>query len=1174
MYRNVTSDIHLIEERKNLKSALHDLPIDVARKCSSPVIEYLAQSLVNRITSLDEEDFISISAHTTNWLLDCLAFNVQDIHDFLKIDADKTLTSIKYCVNIYSEWLSPLHETVEYDHKEQISMMMPLMSIQRRQIPDTIRSNIDYYSPILLWHLFYIFNQQQTEEDDSENFSKCQSFYCKRVLRLLECIVFQRNTKLSSVNQLNIHKEILLLTIAVADMVLSRYQLFPNDIFLCKLVPSLSQSVFKIWMKSTEQGMMLLSIWKSLYMLSDRWIDVTEVMYNWSITVIELTRQLISNDDDEPLVAPIAIASIAGTRSNFLLQNYDKEDKRRQISLSTFGQLYTSWYKFLFMFADPVGSIKLEDNIINFLNVIDQVTSTLSDYSSLNSIFHLFSHWIFKVSFSKAFHKGRSSAIRLLYSLVTSRCSARLAKDYVLRLIYLTYDILDPKCTDVLSVFISYSDSFYRLHNIPTFMVTVPRLVYCLNVVSDDFVEKNRTGCINAVTSAFPFLYHWNLPKSDRNELHKLCERLLQTETNPIMFRTLLCVQRLIDISESNEASVLTNEDHICSIVCNSMLTNWIDNYAISVNCIQYLSLRADPLMNSAISEMCVLSLCKFIRTQLNKEPFKHVRQMHTAVVLAFDCLCVYLKSHLLKSSNILRPLAEVINLGMVGHRTLGSAYSTITSNIAANETKEDKRPASRRVEQAAYRLLDWFVNGDERFTSVRKVPAGNGFAQGKNHILTINTSSNIIDICTITSHASSGTTEWTCTACNKGRTFSAASRFCDVDKICKVSVLNNSETTNDDKINVVSDDSIIAVPFTQEVDNARAIYEKELNSFRLCIGGSCCQLKHQCVNEVNDRVNESIMFADTLKCNSPPNNINSLLKKATLKANKVQRSFYHNVDVTNNLLAQLNKNFFPNQFLKDVNYFRKIQILDRVKLPATSPTGICSIFYVRADSQLTMDFRGDEFLHNSRLDKRFFNLIKSLGKLKFLHDEDLQRISLREVDGILSYMYNRTRQCILKFIVSPDWMINARSNVSSDNIRGMSKNSSSSIPATTCLAIIYFESIQDMKLFSEQFKRLCNIAFLNYGLNGGAIGGGGSKTNNIDMPLENDILLHPKILAKCLQELAEMICLRESMEVNESNSGYAERRIQIQKWMYHNCASNVPATQISYGSVESSSSV
>uniref|UniRef100_A0A8C4WQ32 Ral GTPase activating protein non-catalytic subunit beta n=1 Tax=Eptatretus burgeri TaxID=7764 RepID=A0A8C4WQ32_EPTBU len=98
-----------------------------------------------------------------------------------------------------------------------------------------------------------------------------------------------------------------------------------------------------------------------------------------------------------------------------------------------------------------------------------------------------------------------------------------------------------------------------------------------------------------------------------------------------------------------------------------------------------------------------VSAVCEFIVSQCRRPAPYHSRDLHSMIVAAFFCLCVWLTEHptLLDEKNCLWEVLEIVELGVSGAKSRVGPGSTVTL-----KGEKEQAPASLRVREAAEATL------------------------------------------------------------------------------------------------------------------------------------------------------------------------------------------------------------------------------------------------------------------------------------------------------------------------------------------------------------------------------------------------------------------------------------------------------------------------------------
>ncbi|RWS11211.1 Ral GTPase-activating protein subunit beta-like protein [Dinothrombium tinctorium] len=148
-------------------------------------------------------------------------------------------------------------------------------------------------------------------------------------------------------------------------------------------------------------------------------------------------------------------------------------------------------------------------------------------------------------------------------------------------------------------------------------------------------------------------------------------------------------------------------------LVCHLLISNWKNDTQVSLAALEMLSgmarIRFHGNENPLNVEDCKRAtkwICDYIVNQCSRPPPFHSKDMHSAIVAAYQCLTVWFHEHsyLLQDKECVSTLMEVIELGISGSK------SKSKDKVVLKAEKELK-PASMRVREAAEVLQTCLMN-------------------------------------------------------------------------------------------------------------------------------------------------------------------------------------------------------------------------------------------------------------------------------------------------------------------------------------------------------------------------------------------------------------------------------------------------------------------------------
>ncbi|XP_040294146.1 ral GTPase-activating protein subunit beta isoform X5 [Bufo bufo] len=149
-------------------------------------------------------------------------------------------------------------------------------------------------------------------------------------------------------------------------------------------------------------------------------------------------------------------------------------------------------------------------------------------------------------------------------------------------------------------------------------------------------------------------------------------------------------------------AGLLMRSIHLVTQRLNSQ---WRPDMSISLAALELLSglAKVKVSIDSADRKRAVSSVCMYIVYQCSRPAPHHSRDLHSMIVAAFQCLCIWLTEHpdMLNEKDCLKEVLEIVELGISGSKSKNPEQQEV-------RFKGDKEhnPASMRVKDAAEATL------------------------------------------------------------------------------------------------------------------------------------------------------------------------------------------------------------------------------------------------------------------------------------------------------------------------------------------------------------------------------------------------------------------------------------------------------------------------------------
>nr|KAF6472261.1 Ral GTPase activating protein non-catalytic subunit beta [Molossus molossus] len=171
--------------------------------------------------------------------------------------------------------------------------------------------------------------------------------------------------------------------------------------------------------------------------------------------------------------------------------------------------------------------------------------------------------------------------------------------------------------------------------------------------------------------------------------------------TTPDSERPAQALLRDYALNTDSAAGLLIRSIHLVTQRLNSQ---WRPDMSISLAALELLSglAKVKVMVDSGDRKRAISSVCSYIVYQCSRPAPHHSRDLHSMIVAAFQCLCVWLTEHpdMLDEKDCLKEVLEIVELGISGSKSKSSEQEV--------KYKGDKEPnpASMRVKDAAEATL------------------------------------------------------------------------------------------------------------------------------------------------------------------------------------------------------------------------------------------------------------------------------------------------------------------------------------------------------------------------------------------------------------------------------------------------------------------------------------
>ncbi|KAJ7395869.1 hypothetical protein BTVI_150755 [Pitangus sulphuratus] len=171
--------------------------------------------------------------------------------------------------------------------------------------------------------------------------------------------------------------------------------------------------------------------------------------------------------------------------------------------------------------------------------------------------------------------------------------------------------------------------------------------------------------------------------------------------TTPDSERPAQALLRDYALHTDTAAGLLIRSIHLVTQRLNSQ---WRQDMSISLAALELLSglAKVKVVVDPCDRKRAISSVCSYIVYQCSRPAPLHSRDLHSMIVAAFQCLCVWLTEHpdMLDEKDCLKEVLEIVELGISGSKSKNSEQEV--------KYKGDKEPnpASMRVKDAAEATL------------------------------------------------------------------------------------------------------------------------------------------------------------------------------------------------------------------------------------------------------------------------------------------------------------------------------------------------------------------------------------------------------------------------------------------------------------------------------------
>nr|XP_028590645.1 ral GTPase-activating protein subunit beta isoform X1 [Podarcis muralis]XP_028590647.1 ral GTPase-activating protein subunit beta isoform X1 [Podarcis muralis] len=171
--------------------------------------------------------------------------------------------------------------------------------------------------------------------------------------------------------------------------------------------------------------------------------------------------------------------------------------------------------------------------------------------------------------------------------------------------------------------------------------------------------------------------------------------------TTPDSERPAQALLRDYALHTDTAAGLLIRSIHL---VTQRLNAQWRQEMSISLAALELLSglAKVKVGVDSSDRKRAISSVCCYIVYQCSRPAPLHSRDLHSMIVAAFQCLCVWLTEHpdMLDEKDCLKEVLEIVELGISGSKSRNSEQEF------KNKGDKEPNPASMRVKDAAEATL------------------------------------------------------------------------------------------------------------------------------------------------------------------------------------------------------------------------------------------------------------------------------------------------------------------------------------------------------------------------------------------------------------------------------------------------------------------------------------
>ncbi|KAH0619031.1 hypothetical protein JD844_018634 [Phrynosoma platyrhinos] len=224
----------------------------------------------------------------------------------------------------------------------------------------------------------------------------------------------------------------------------------------------------------------------------------------------------------------------------------------------------------------------------------------------------------------------------------------------------------------------------------------------------ENSVSKSHSRTNSGISTASGGSTEPTTPDSERPAQALLRDYALHTDTAAgLLIRSIHLVTQRLNAQWRQEMSISLAALELLSGLAKLLTTkpngeegDFLKSFNLNI-CL-YCSLQVKVGVDSSDRKRAISSVCSYIVYQCSRPAPLHSRDLHSMIVAAFQCLCVWLTEHpdMLDEKDCLKEVLEIVELGISGSKSRSSEHEV--------KYKGDKEPnpASMRVKDAAEATL------------------------------------------------------------------------------------------------------------------------------------------------------------------------------------------------------------------------------------------------------------------------------------------------------------------------------------------------------------------------------------------------------------------------------------------------------------------------------------